>query len=207
VATSNPVGRYLGSTKNIVGSACGLLGLILHLFGLAGSYWLLVVAGLYAAGALAAPPDKVALAVEDASTEAGRLRRDLDELVARVREHRHRVPAEALVVLDSIASRLRDLLARTDALTAAPDRLYEIGHAVRTDLPASFETYLNLPGWFATGRGPGTRRTAADELVAQLDLIAAALTATAERMYEGDAQRLRGHTNYLEERGRSSALD
>jgi hypothetical protein len=58
-----------------------------------------------------------------------------------------------------------------------------------------------------SGSWTGTRRTAADELVAQLDLIAAAVTATAERLYEGDAQRLRDHTTYLEERGRGSALD
>lgn len=207
MATSNPLVRYLGSTKNLVGSVCGLAGLILHFAGAAGRYWPLVVVGLYAAGALAAPPDKVALVLDDASTEAGRLRHDLDELVGRVRGHRHRVPAESLVVLDSIAAMLRDLLDRTAALTAAPDQLYEVGRAIRTDLPASFETYLNLPGWFATGRTPGTRRTAADELVVQLDLIAAEIKSTAERLYEADAQRLRDHTTYLEDRARGGSLD
>jgi hypothetical protein len=70
-----------------------------------------------------------------------------------------------------------------------------------------FESYLNLPGWFAAGRGAGERRTAADELSAQLGLIADQVRHTAERVYETNSQRLRDQTRYLEERGRSSDLD
>ena len=57
------IGRYLTSTPNLVGSLLGLGGLGLHLFGVVGRLWPLVVAGLYAAGALATagarrnPPD------------------------------------------------------------------------------------------------------------------------------------------------------
>lgn len=32
--------RYLGSTKNLVGSAAGLVGMLLYLTDLAGVYWL-----------------------------------------------------------------------------------------------------------------------------------------------------------------------
>ena len=47
------ISRYLTSTPNLVGSLLGLGGLGLHLFGVVGRLWPLVVAGLYAAGALA----------------------------------------------------------------------------------------------------------------------------------------------------------
>src|SRR4051794_11217802 len=102
---------YLGSTKNLVGSICGLLGLGLFLTGVAGAYWPFVVAGLYAAGALAAPPEKVTLVLEDASAETGRLAADLDRLVERVAEHAGRMPPPAMVRFKDIIEILRELLA------------------------------------------------------------------------------------------------
>jgi hypothetical protein len=209
VAISRRVAGYLGSTKNLVGSVCGLFGLGLYLAGAVGSYWPAVVAGLYAAGALAAPPEKVTLVLEleHASAETDLLRADLDRMVERVAAHAGRMPPPAMVRFRDTIEMVRDLLARADALTADPDALYEISRVIRTDLPAGFESYLNLPGWFAAGRGAGGRRTAADELSAQLGLIAEQVRQTAERVYETDAQRLRDQTRYLEERGRRSGLD
>ncbi|MBC6461046.1 hypothetical protein HKK72_24680 [Actinomadura sp. HBU206391] len=206
---SRRVGGYLGSTKNLVGSVCGLIGLGLYLAGAVGSYWPFVVAGLYAAGALAAPPEKVTLVLEleDASAETGLLRADLDRMVERVAAHAGRMPPPAMVRFRDIIEMLRELLARADALTADPDALHEVVRVIRTDLPEGFESYLNLPGWFAAGRGGGERRTAADELNAQLGLIADQVRRTAERVYETDAQRLRDQTRYLQERGRRSGLD
>ncbi|GAA4629548.1 hypothetical protein GCM10023196_051320 [Actinoallomurus vinaceus] len=196
MAISDRVVRYLGSTKNLVGSVAGLAGLGLHLAGLAGPYWPLVVAGLYGVGALAAPPQRVNLVVDDTTAEIGRLRADLDGLVARVRDHR--VPAEALERLDVIASMLRDVLLRSDVLNGSPDLLYEVSRAIRTDLPTGFETYLNLPRWYAARRiGHGT---AGEELVTQLDLITASVTKTAEDVYDADTRRMRDHTRYLRDR-------
>ena len=91
MATSNPVLRYLASWKNVAGCVGGLIGLVLHLVGLAGSYWVVVVIGLYGVGALAAPPERIVL-VTDPEEEAGQLRAELDGLVARVRGFA--VPAE-----------------------------------------------------------------------------------------------------------------
>ncbi|WP_433187333.1 hypothetical protein [Actinoallomurus sp. CA-150999] len=196
MAISDRVVRYLGSTKNLVGSAAGLAGLGLYFAGLAGPYWPLVVAGLYGVGALAAPPQRVNLIVDDTAAETGRLRGDLDELVARV--HGHRVPAQALERLDIIASMLRDVLLRSDVLNGSPDLLYEVSRAIRTDLPTSFETYLNLPRWYAARRiGHGT---AGEELITQLDLITASVTKTAENVYDADTRRMRDHTRYLRDR-------
>ena len=85
-ASENRVARYLTSTKNLMGAAGGVIGLIITFLGLAGPYWPLVVIGLYLAGALAAPPEKIRLVLEDATPEAGRLRRDLSGLSTRVHE-------------------------------------------------------------------------------------------------------------------------
>jgi hypothetical protein len=198
VATSSRLGRYLGSVKNLTGCVGGLVGLGLHFAGVAGAYWPLVVAGTYAAGALAAPPEKVSLVVDDTAAETGRLRADLDRLIARVRSRR--TPAEALDRLEEIAATLRDLLGRTDLLSA--DSRYEIARAIRTDLPIGFETYLNLPRWYAARHG----EEASAELVAQLGLIAASVARTADEAYAAETRRMRDHTRYLRDRERTGDL-
>ena len=191
MATSNPVLRYLTSWKNIAGCAGGLIGLLLHLAGFAGSYWLLVVLGLYGVGALAAPPERIIL-VTDPEEEAGQLRTELDALVLRVRAFH--VPAEVAPKLAEIAEVLRGMLDRPRALRADPDALHAVTRLVGTDLPLSVQTYLNLPWWFAAARGSGA------ELVRQLDLLHADAVRVAERFHAADVQRQADHTRYLEDR-------
>ncbi len=88
MAISSRLASYAGSAKNLAGCVGGLIGLGLHFGGVAGPYWPLVVSGLYGAGALVAPPEKVSLVIDDTAAETGLLRADLDGLVAGVREHR-----------------------------------------------------------------------------------------------------------------------
>lgn len=195
------VGRYLGSTKNLVGCVGGIVGLALFFTGISGPYWPLVVVGLYAVGALLAPPDKkVSLVIDDTATETDRLRADLEGLVTRVRSLGP--PQEAMTRLEEIATMLRDVLGRADLLSASPDALYEVSRAIRTDLPTSFETYLNLPRWYALRHGG----EASAELVTQLGLIAESVAKTAEEVYGTEAQRMRDHTAYLRDRERPGDL-
>ena len=191
MATSNPVLRYLASWKNLAGCTGGLIGLLLHLAGLAGSYWVLVVIGLYGAGALAAPPERIIL-VTDPEEEAGQLRAELDALVGRVRGFN--VPSEVSPKLAEIAEVLRGMLDRPRELRADPDALHAVTRLVGTDLPLSIQTYLNLPWWYAAARGSGA------ELVRQLDLLKADAVRVAERFHAADAQRQTDHTRYLEDR-------
>jgi len=206
-ASENRVARYLTSTKNLMGAAGGVIGLIITFLGLAGPYWPLVVIGLYLAGALAAPPEKIRLVLEDATPEAGRLRRDLSGLSTRVHDHASRIPGPALAAFDRITGLLAGLLDRPDALTTAPDQMYAITRAIRTDLPESIESYLNIPWWYAATRRINGQRTAAEELTAQLELLEHDLTGTADQVYGIDTQRLRDQTRYLEERASPRELD
>lgn len=203
MATSNRFVAYLWSAKNLAGCAGGLVGLGLNFLGYAGPYWPIVVAGLYGAGALLAPAEKVSLVIDDTVAEVGRLRADLDGLLTRVRERR--LPPEAVERLDEIASMLRDVLGRADLLTASPDSLYEISRAIRTDLPTGFEAYLNLPRWYAARRVVG-QGAASDELITQLDLIASSVSKTAADVYAAEAQRMRDHTQYLRDRENEGEL-
>ena len=187
----NRVGRYLQSTRNLVGSVLGLLGLALYGSGFAGRYWPLVVGGLYLAGALATPPDRtVHLATEAPAGSPADLRARLDRLSAHLRQHRGALPASALQRFDTVAGLLADLLSRPDELALHPDQWYVVDSTIRLDLPTSFEAYLNLPRWFTAGRLLPNGRTAAAELTDQLAAIEKAVTAAAERVYNDPAQRM-----------------
>jgi hypothetical protein len=208
VATNdNPVTRYLTSTKNLAGAVGGIIGLIITFLGVAGPYWPVVIIGLYAAGVFAAPPEKISLVLEDAEAETGRLRRDLGRLTAEVRQHSSRIPHPALAAFGRIAELLGDVLDRPDALTVAPDQMHAIARAVRTDLPESLQSYLNLPWWYAAGRRINGQPTAAEELTTQLELLEKDLTGTADQVYQLDAQRLRDQTRYLRDRTKVSGLE
>ncbi|MFD9739812.1 hypothetical protein [Umezawaea sp. NPDC059074] len=187
------ISRYLGSTRNIVGCLGGLLGLGLYFAGLAGPFWPTVVAALYAAGALLAPPDRVVL-VTDPTEEASRLRRDLDALVKRVAESR--VPLGVEPRLERVADVLRGLLDRPRELRADPDALHTVTRVIGTDLPLSVQNFLNLPWWYVAAKKSDA------ELLRQLDLIEADVVRTAERFHDADAQRQADHTRYLEDRDR-----
>lgn len=191
MATSNPVLRYLASWKNLAGCTGGLIGLLLHFAGLAGSYWIVVVLGLYGVGSLAAPPERIVL-VTDPEEEAGQLQTELDALVLRVRGLN--VPSEVQPKLAEVAEVLRGMLDRPRELRADPDALHAVTRLVGTDLPLSVQTYLNLPWWYAAARGSGA------ELVRQLDLLHADAVRVAERFHAADAQRQADHTRYLEDR-------
>ena len=80
MATSKFLG-YLESRKNLTGSACGLVGLVLTFVGVAGPYWPVVVVGLYGAGALIAPPERPPLPdFPDPSAQLKELRDDFEKL-------------------------------------------------------------------------------------------------------------------------------
>lgn len=193
--------RYLGSTKNLAGCVGGLIGLVLYLTGVVGGVWPVVVAGLYAVFALLAPPERVRLVPVDAVAEAGRLRTDLASLVDKVTAQAQRMPESSVDGVRRIAEVLDDLLARPDRLSAEPDVQHSVVRLARTDLPLSVQTYLNLPWWFAAKRRATGEPSAADELVAQLDLLEIDAHRVAERFYAGDVTQQADHTRYLRDRG------
>ena len=108
--------RYLVSAKNLLGVALALVGLVLYLFGLFGPFWPLVVAGLYAVGALIGPrrrpkvarasfdPQVVRKAVDRAyQMTHGRLPTDVQSRVAQIRQEiLEQCLGETLRVIDSL---------------------------------------------------------------------------------------------------------
>jgi hypothetical protein len=206
VATSNRFLDYLSSRKNYAGLAGGVVGVSLGMVGLGGPYWPVFVAALYAAGALAMPQKKVNLVIESTSGEVAELRRQLRTLVRRVNEQAGRLPQPAVESVRRMSEMLGSVVDRPEALAGAPDQLQAAGRIIQTDLPASLETFLNLPPWFARRRNE-SGRSPSDELLHQLRLLEGQSNRLAEQVFGGKAEQMSALTDYLESMERHNELE
>ncbi|MGQ4384298.1 hypothetical protein [Streptomyces sp. SAS_270] len=194
--------RYLESRKNLTGSACGLAGLALTFTGLAGVYWPVVVAGLYGAGALLAPPERPPLPdFPDPSAQLDELRGDF----ATLREYLAGVdlpPAAAgrLTELTELLTALLDPGWVAAVLAQDPEGIHALSRAVRQDIPEAVDTFVRTRWW--TRLTPGTEPPER-HLERQLTLLHEEADRLAVALRETEARRQESHTRYLEDRGRS----
>ncbi|MCX4456478.1 hypothetical protein OG585_28270 [Streptomyces sp. NBC_01340] len=197
----NPL-RYLESRKNLTGSACGLVGLALTFAGVAGPYWPVVVAGLYGAGALIAPPERPPLPdFPDPSAQLEELRGDF----GRLREYLDGVelpPAAAgrLTELTELLTALLDPGWVAEVLAQDPEGVHALSRAVRQDIPEAVDTFVRTRWW--TRLTPGTEPPER-HLERQLTLLQEEADRLAVALREVEARRQESHTRYLEDRGRS----
>ncbi|MEV6521906.1 hypothetical protein AB0M43_08210 [Longispora sp. NPDC051575] len=177
------ISRYLQSTRNLVGSALGLVALGLHALAVAGRYWPLVVAGSYLAGVLATPPDRrVALAPEPAEE----LRTSLARLAATVEEHEQRLPLSALEHFRRTVALLDALLGTPVDLAANPENWFTAHTVIQVDLPLAVGGYLNQPRWHAAlpGVRPGEMT-----LIDELEAVASKVEGVADSVYQESMRR------------------
>ncbi|WP_374775551.1 hypothetical protein OG756_24655 [Streptomyces sp. NBC_01310] len=205
MATSRAGGRLLGyleSKKNLAGSACGVAGLGLTLAGVAGAYWPLVVAGLYGAGALIAPPERVAPPHHpDPAEQLGVVREDFGRL--RVYLAEVELPAAAAGKLAELLEFYEALLDPgwvAEVLAADPESVHTVSRAVRQDVPECVDTYNRTRWWARLSPGGESPEQQLERQLAALFEEAERVTAT---LREAEALRQQTHTTYLEDRGRS----
>ncbi len=194
------ISKYLESRKNIAGSVCGIAGLGLTFAGVAGPYWPVVVAGLYGAGALIAPPERPALPdFPDPSAQLEELRADFDKLCAYLGEVD--LPPAATGRLTELTNLLTALLApgwATQLLAHDPEGLHTLGRAVRQDLPEAVDSFVRARWWtrLTPGQEPPERH-----LERQLGLLRQEAESLAAALRDSEARRQETHTRYLEDRG------
>lgn len=194
--------RYLYSTKNLVGSAGGLVGLGLYFTGVVGDLWPLVVAGLYGVGALATPPAKTI------DLRSGLDPRNLNRAMAeQLRRIRGRVPDDVLAAVSRIHDQIREVLDRRDALPPGSPDAFVVERTALDYLPTALESYLNLPRGYANRVPVSQGRTARQVLLDQLALLETKLGEVLEAVAKGDTDRLLAHGRFLEDRFAASELD
>ncbi|MFF7519347.1 ferritin family protein [Streptomyces pseudovenezuelae] len=193
------ISRYLESRKNIAGSACGLAGLVLTFTGVAGPYWPVVVAGLYGAGALIAPPERPAPPdLPDPSAQLDEVRADFEEVRAYLADIDLSVTAAArLRELTELLSALLDRDWSTQLLAHDPESVHALSRIVRRDLPEAVDSFARTRWW--TRMTPGTQSPEL-HLEQQLGLMKKDAEQLAAGLRDAEARRQETHTRYLEER-------
>ena len=200
MATSKFLG-YLESRKNLTGSACGLVGLVLTFVGVAGPYWPVVVVGLYGAGALIAPPERPPLPdFPDPSAQLEELRDDFEKLGGYLADV-ELSPAAAgrLTELNQLLAGLLDPQVTHD-LAQDPEGVHILSRAIRQDVPEAVDTFVRTRWW--TRLAPGTEPPER-HLERQLTVLQEEAQGLAANLREVEARRQESHTRYLEDRGRS----
>ncbi|MGX1367774.1 hypothetical protein RKD19_003133 [Streptomyces canus] len=193
------ISRYLESRKNLAGSACGLAGLALTFAGVAGPYWPVVVAGLYGAGALIAPPERVAPPDFPApSAQLDEVRADFEKLRAFLTDIELSVTAAArLRELTELLSALLDRTWSAQLLAHDPEGVHALSRIVRRDLPEAVDSFARTRWW--TRMTPGTQSPEL-HLEQQLGLMRKDAEHLAASLRDSEARRQETHTRYLEER-------
>ncbi|WP_369225043.1 hypothetical protein AB5J52_29900 [Streptomyces sp. R39] len=199
MATSKAL-AYLESRKNLTGSAGGLLGLVLTFTGVAGPYWPVVVAGLYGAGALIAPPERPPLPdFPSPSAQLEEVRADFAQLGAYLAEVD--LPAAAagrLAELRDLLSALLDPGWAAELLAQDPEGVHVLSRAVRQDIPEAVDSFVRTRWW--TRMTPG-QESPERHLERQLAVLKEEAGQLAAGLRETEARRQETHTRYLEERG------
>ena len=207
MATNDPGWRaraldYLESAKNLTGCALAIVGLALFFTGVIGGLWPVVVGGLYAVGALVAPPGRRVLG--SSVFDARRLQKELTELVDRVRG---RLPEDVMHEVRSIATVVDQVLPRAGQSLPGSEDLFILSRTIEDYLPKALDAYLALPPDYAKTHVVRDGKTATDILREQLKTLGDRMDEVADASARRDVDRLLAHGRFLEERfGKDSDL-
>ena len=188
---------YLTSRRNLTGSALALVGGGLILVDPVGVQGLLLVVGLYLAGALAVRGNG---RVSRFGFDPQRVQKSLAQQIGTAAG---RVPPEILARMQRIELTIRtEILPRLDCLPLGAPELYLIERTVSDYLPTAVEAYLRLPRGYVSSQ-PGSRgRAAVDVLAEELDFLDAEMRQVAEVVHRTDMDRLLAHKRFLIDRFR-----
>jgi hypothetical protein len=188
---------YLTSRRNLTGSALALVGAGLVLADPVGVQGLLLVAGLYLAGALAVRGNP---RVSRFGFDPKRVQKSLAEQIGAAAG---RVPSGILSRMQRIELTIRtEILPRLDCLPLGAPELYLIERTVSDYLPTAVEAYLRLPSGYVSEQPGSHGRAALDVLAEELDFLDAEMRQVAEVVHRTDMDRLLAHKRFLIDRFR-----
>ena len=191
---------YLTSRRNLAGSALALVGVGLILVDPVGVQGLLLVVGLYIAGALAVRGNG---RVSRFGFDPQRVQKSLAQQLGATAG---RVPPEILARMQRIELTIRtEILPHLDCLPLGAPELYLIERTVSDYLPTAVEAYLRLPRGYVSSQPGSQGRAAVDVLVEELDFLDAEMRQVAEVVHRTDMDQLLAHKRFLADRFRRDA--
>jgi hypothetical protein len=188
--------RYLGSGKNVAGSALALGGLGLHFAGIIGGIWPLIVPALYLIGALVVPSRPLRPASPD-RFDPGKVERALDGTLDMARG---RVPTDVFAKLTGIRQRTLALIPKAGDMPGGSQDLYVLQRTATDYLPTSVRYYVSLPADYATTHVVQDGKTPLQVLKEQLDLLDDQVGEMVDAVNQRDSDRLLAQGRFLEER-------
>jgi hypothetical protein len=187
------IATYLTGRRNLAGSGLALLATALVVIDPVGPQGILLVIGFYLAGVVAVHGTP---RVHRLGFDPMQVQRSLSAEIAAVAG---RVPPDIWIRMQRIELTIRsEILPRLDCLPLGAPELYLVERTARDFLPTAVETYLRLPGGYASARGA----TAYQVVVDELDLLEAQMRRVAEAVHRADMDRLLAHRRFLEDRFR-----
>jgi len=194
---------YLYSTRNIVACCAALIGPVLLFLGVINQGWLLITAGLYAAGYLATPAPHVldtglaqSLSFDDLVERLGRIVRDSAP---------HLQPAMT-VRLESIRRSVTEVLPKLADARGFNDNLFTVRETVLRYLPETLANYVALPPAFRATRVLKSGKTARDLLTEQLTILDDQMKEVVANVAHDDAEALLANGQFLEAKFREPAF-
>lgn len=201
--TSQQLWLYLYSTKNIVGSVLGILGILLFFAGIINSFWFLIVIGLYAIGVLVAPANAHFDLSLRQQLSVDELRAELDQLVRTVQK---KLPSELFAKVESIRQSILSILPFIADVNAADHDTFVIRKTALEYLPETLQNYLNLPPAFANLHPVRNGKTARQLLGEQLDLLDQQMKEVVVDYAKNDTQKLLAHGRFLQSKFQTGDL-
>lgn len=200
-------GRWIASTKNLLGSAFGGLALGVQLITGFGPLWLPIVIAAYCAGALIAPRDPVELhLVFGAGASASQLQEQLALIRTSAARNAKQLGPDGTRAVTELLDGLGEIVGRWDQLDALPEQAGVIESIIGDYLPTSVQTYINLPRTFAITPAAG-KRSAHDELLEQLGLLRGETDRVRTALYTRDADALGDQGRFLRSKFGRSELE
>ena len=188
---------YLTSRRNLTGSALALIGAGLALADPVGAQGLLLVVGLYLAGALSVRGNAH---ITRFGFDPHRVQKAIAEQIGAAAG---RVPPEVLSRMQRIERTIRtEILPRLDCLPLGAPELYLVERTVSDYLPTAVEAYLRLPSGYVSSQPGSHGRAAIEVLVEELDFLDAEMRQVAEAVHRTDMDRLLAHKRFLIDRFR-----
>lgn len=194
---------FLYSTPNIVGSALGIVGLLLFFTGLIQDFWFLIVIGLYGVGLFVTPRNPQYELTVRHQLSVDELRQELETVVNTIRKH---VPDDIYAKVLSIKESILSILPQIADINSANQNMHIIRQTVLDYLPEALQNYLNLPPAFANLHPVKNGKTARQLLGEQLDLLDKQMKEIVEDIHRDDAQKLIVHGRFLEDKFRDADL-
>jgi hypothetical protein len=197
---------FLYSRKNIAGTLLGLAGLGLLFLGItSGVVGLGVVAGLYAIGYLAVPPERGLRWAPLGTQDTREITEELQRLMISLR---FRVADDIFNKVGSIARQIAETLPKGGGgIDATDPNLILIRQTALDYLPRALDAYLAVPRIYAERRRIANGRTPHDVLLEQLDLMDQKMHEVSDDIAAHDTERLLAHGRFLQERFADSTLE